>query len=171
VLRSARRIGPVLNMFTREQPSWGASEVAEKMGISRGSAHQLLTSMATIGLLHTSGRGRYWVGRKIQDLSDALLCTVDVHRAALTPMHALRGLTAETVQLAAPDGTRALYVDKLVGNQAVYVDSPEAGDTVELLMIYGTAALELSFSTRDLAIGQRSAGVVTVGFLPLSVLD
>jgi DNA-binding IclR family transcriptional regulator len=91
-----------------------------------------MASMAEIGLLQHQGRGQYWVGRRIVELSDTLICTADLNRAASFEMERLNHLLDETVHLAVLDRNRALLIDVAVARSAVYVEGPTAGAPVPL---------------------------------------
>lgn len=62
MLGTVTRAGSLLDLFSSADPEWGATAVAAELGIAKSQAHELLISMASIGLLRRSGRGRYRLG-------------------------------------------------------------------------------------------------------------
>src|SRR3954471_14596264 len=59
MLRTVMRAGAVLDLFTDEEPEWGVSATAARLGIANSMAHDLLVSLASTGLLQRVGHGRY----------------------------------------------------------------------------------------------------------------
>lgn len=127
MLLTVQKIGPVLDLFTIERPEWGVSEVAEAIGVPRSSAHALLSSLVETGLLQCRMRGRYRIGWRILELSEALRATVDVRAAAGPVLQNLVDRFGETSHLAVLDRYRARYVDKIVGNHMVNVVGVRVG--------------------------------------------
>ncbi len=50
-MRTLRKAGRVLRLFTAETPEWTLSEVARAEGISTSGAHDLLDGLVQTGLL------------------------------------------------------------------------------------------------------------------------
>jgi IclR family KDG regulon transcriptional repressor len=100
MLQTVSRAGRVLDLFSPERPEWGATGVAREIDVAKSQAHELLASLADIGLLQRGGLGRYRLGWRIAALNSNLLDTSDVGRRAARVMPALAGRYGETVQLA-----------------------------------------------------------------------
>jgi DNA-binding IclR family transcriptional regulator len=75
MLTSVQKVGPALDLFTATQPEWGVSEVAGELGTSKSSAHALLTTMESVGLLERTPRARYRLGWRLMSLSQTLVRT------------------------------------------------------------------------------------------------
>lgn len=69
-LRSVQRVGEILNLFGPDRPDLGVTEAARTLGISKSSAHALLTSLAEIGFLYRTPVGRYRLGRRLLSLAE-----------------------------------------------------------------------------------------------------
>lgn len=127
VIGSVEKVGQVLELFTAEQPEWGVSQVAERLDISKSSAHALLNTLSGAGLLHRTPESRYQLGWRVVALSRVLMETTPVRRAALEVMERLVRHYGETVHLAALECGKVIYLEKLQGNRAVRVEITGVG--------------------------------------------
>src|SRR4051812_50136167 len=82
MLRTVMRAGAVLDLFTDEEPEWGVTATAARLGIANSMAHDLLVSLASIGLLQRVGHGRYRLGWRTGSLASVLLRTSDLKAQA-----------------------------------------------------------------------------------------
>jgi DNA-binding IclR family transcriptional regulator len=119
MLLTVKKIGPVLDLFTVERPEWGVTEVAERLGTAKSSAHALLVSLADVGLLACTSQSRYRLGWRFLDLGETLKASLDLRGSALPLMRALVTRHRETVQLAVLDRGRVLFVERLEGTHPV----------------------------------------------------
>lgn len=121
MLNTILKAGQVLDLFNRETPEWGVSEVAGELGTPKSSAHALLSTLAEIGLLRQTEGGRYRLGWKMLDFGQILIDTTEFRAEARAAMEELESQYRETVHLAVLDDNVVVYVDKLQGQQAVQV--------------------------------------------------
>jgi DNA-binding IclR family transcriptional regulator len=119
MLLTVKKIGPVLDLFSVERPEWGVTEVAERIGIAKSSAHSLLASLAEVGLLTYTAQSRYRLGWRFLDLGETLKASLNLRAAALPLMRALVEQHRETVQLAVLDRERVLFVERVEGTHPV----------------------------------------------------
>jgi len=127
MLQTIEKAGKVLALFDREHTEWGVREVAETLGLAKSSAHDLLTSLAQVGLLGKTEEGRYRLGWRLVTLSETLLATTELRREARPVLEELAGQYQETIHLAILDDTKVVYADKLEGKQAVRVELTSLG--------------------------------------------
>jgi IclR family KDG regulon transcriptional repressor len=127
MLTTVAKVGQVLALFTSKRPEWGVSEVAGSLGVPKSTAHALLSTMATIGLLKRRSRGRYRLGWRLLTLSQILMETSDFRHEARRWMEELVAEFGETVHLAALELGRVVYVEKMAGTRAVRVDVTSVG--------------------------------------------
>jgi DNA-binding IclR family transcriptional regulator len=127
MLQTIEKASEVLALFDREHPEWGVREVAEALGMAKSSAHDLLASLEQVGLLGKNDEGRYRLGWRLVTLSETLLATTELRRAARPSMEELAEQYRETIHLAVLDDTQVVYVDKLEGKQAVRVELTSLG--------------------------------------------
>ncbi|AWG98279.1 IclR family transcriptional regulator [Rhodococcus ruber] len=130
-LQTVQRIGPVLDLFTVQQPEWGVSEVAAAIDVPRSSAHALLSSLVDTGLLQCRVRGRYRLGWRVVELGETLRGTVDVRSCAAPVLERLVEKYGETTHLAVMDRWNVLYVDKILGNHNITVQGARVGTRLD----------------------------------------
>src|SRR5512143_1308557 len=127
MLQTIQKAGELLALFDREHADWGEREVAVKLKIAKSSTHDLMSSLAKLGLLHKTEDNRYRLGWRLVTLSETLLATTELLREARPVMEELAAQYQETIHLAVLDDTQAVYVDKPAGKQAVRVELPSLG--------------------------------------------
>ncbi len=127
MLQTIEKASDVLTLFNRDRPEWGVREVAGTLGLAKSSAHDLLNSLAQIGLLGKTEEGRYRLGWRLVTLSETLLATTELRREARPILEELAAQYQETLHLAVLDDTSVVYVDKLEGRQAVRVELTSLG--------------------------------------------
>ncbi|WP_020660810.1 IclR family transcriptional regulator [Amycolatopsis benzoatilytica] len=130
-LQTIGKIGPILDLFTADCPEWGVREVAATVGIPRSTAHSILASLVGTGLLMCRIRGRYRIGWRVVELSEALRGTVDVRSCAAPHLERLVEVCGETSHLAVMERGRVLYVDKLLGTHNISVQGAKVGSRLE----------------------------------------
>ena len=75
MLGTLMRAGDVLDLFTVEEPEWGVTATAQRLGIGKSLAHEALATMTEIGLLQRVGHGRYRLGWRTMSLASVLMRT------------------------------------------------------------------------------------------------
>jgi DNA-binding IclR family transcriptional regulator len=122
MLNTILKAGRILALFDHEHPEWRVSDVAERLGIAKSSAHDLMASLMHIGLLSQTDQGRYRLGWKIVELSEALLATTELRTVARPVMEELLYAYQETLHLAILQKGKVVYLDKLEGKQTIRVE-------------------------------------------------
>jgi IclR family transcriptional regulator, KDG regulon repressor len=114
-LNTVKKIGPVLDLFTPEQPEWRMTDIARALNTPKSSAHALVSTLAEIGLLSVGPSGRYRLGLGLLSLSERVRASLDIPRYATPPMQELARTTRETVLLATLDRHEVVYIDRVEG--------------------------------------------------------
>lgn len=112
MLRTVIRAGAVLDLFTAEEPEWGVSATATRLGIANSMAHELLVSLASIGLLQRVGHGRYRLGWRAVSLASVLLRTSDLKVRAAPVVQRLAEGTRSGVRLVAWDRGAVVCIER-----------------------------------------------------------
>lgn len=126
-LNTVEKVGRVLDLFTRDDPDWGVSEVATALGVPRSSAHAVLASLADIGLLQWRTGGRYRIGWRVLELAEVQRRTLDLRAAARPVLERLVAEHGETVHLGVRERFHLLYLDKFVGTRNITVQGGQVG--------------------------------------------
>ena len=121
MLQTVQKAAQVLRLFTPRQPEWGVTEVAAALAIPKSGAHALLRTLAAEGLLQRTPNGRYRLGWSLFELSQTLLDSSALLRAARPVMERLVAGWGETAHLAVLVDGQVLYVEKLQGDRALEI--------------------------------------------------
>ena len=124
MLQTVQRIGAVLDLFTVARPEWTLTEVAEVLEVPRSSVHGWLSSLVDIGLLRTAGRGRYRIGYRGLQLSEAHRRSSNLAAVAGPHLEEIVDLTGETAHVAVAVRARVAYLRRVPGRGRVSVAGP-----------------------------------------------
>jgi DNA-binding IclR family transcriptional regulator len=117
------RVLAILGAFDARHRSLSLTEVAERAGLARPTAHRLLGELAAWGALRRDEEGRYVVGRRLWDLGLLAPVQTGLRETASPFLHDLYGATLATVHLAVRDDRSVLYLDTLRGHASVPIVS------------------------------------------------
>jgi len=133
VLNTVANVGLVLDLFDRDHPEWGVTEVARQLDMPKSNAHALLVSLVKIGLLGRTSRNRYRLGWQLFVLSERMARTSDLKERSRPVMAELSGELRETVLLAVLERSRVLYIDRVEGSHpTVRLAGVRIGSTLPL---------------------------------------
>lgn len=168
-LNTIEKVGRVLDLFTRDEPEWGVSEVATALGVPRSSAHAVLSSLVDIGLLQWRPGGRYRVGWRVLELAEVQRRTVDLRAAARPTLERLVAEHGETVHLGVRERYHLLYIDKFVGTRNITVQGASVGARVAP---YCTSLGKMIIACGDPSELEEYLSVTTLNrFTPTTITD
>ena len=52
-IQAVERVGAILDVFSVEEPELGVTEIAERTGLHKSTAHRFLVNLEAVGLLRT----------------------------------------------------------------------------------------------------------------------
>jgi IclR family transcriptional regulator, KDG regulon repressor len=113
MLATVKKVGPALDLFSADRPEWGVSEVAGALGMSKSSAHALLTTMDEVGLLNRTADARYRLGWRLLSLSRTLMQTTEVRQRISRALRRAVDRTGETMHLAVYDRGSVMYLERV----------------------------------------------------------
>jgi IclR family transcriptional regulator, KDG regulon repressor len=145
MLGTLRRAGDVLDLFTVEEPEWGVTATARQLGIGKSLAHDVLASLAAIGLVQRVGHGRYRLGWRNMSLASVLLRTSELRLHATPVLRQLVERQGATASLVAWDRGRIIYIDHRHSQTHAGPRGPVAGTIVS---IDGGAASKVLLASR-----------------------
>ena len=105
------RAGDVLDLFTLEEPEWGVTAAAARLGIGKSLAHEALATLAEIGLLRRVARGRYRLGWRTISLASVLMQSSGLAACAKPVVRRLAQSRGVAVSVVAWERDRLLYVN------------------------------------------------------------
>ncbi len=122
----------LLDLLATSDAGYSLSELARQLGMSKGSAHGLIKTLESGGVVELDSERHYSLGPRVYNLSQAYIRRSGLRRYALPAMRRLAALTGETVFLGQiePDGVRIIErVEEPGGRDALRV-SARRGDRV-----------------------------------------
>ena len=106
----------LLYAFAPDEDAVPLSELVARTGLSKATAHRLLTDLAEVGLVERRDR-RYRLGQTLYELGLRASTERELREIALPFMQDLYERTHETIHLAVREGVDVLYVEKLGGHR------------------------------------------------------
>lgn len=104
----------LLNRFTREQPEWRVSDLAEQLQLGKSTVSRLLSTLATEGFVIKDPRTRkYRLGLRILTLYSVLTQTLEISREAQPVLKWLMHETGEAAHIAVLEDDRVIYLDQV----------------------------------------------------------
>ncbi len=146
MLGTLKRAGDVLDLFTTEQPEWGVTAVARRLDVGKSLAHDVLASLAAIGLLQRVGNGRYRLGWRTISLACVLVRTSQLKAQARPVVREVAERQGLTVSLVAWDRGRLIYIDRCHSLRRGSASGPVAGSSVPA---DGSAASKVLLASRS----------------------
>lgn len=126
------RAGDVLDLFSVEEPEWGVTATAQRLGIGKSLAHEALATLTAIGLLQRVGHGRYRLGWRNVSLASVLLRTDGLSAHARPIVRDLAETHGASVSLVAWDRGRIVCINRHERPAAAPRRGPVAGATMAL---------------------------------------
>lgn len=112
-LRSVASALDVLDCFSRDA-ELGVSDIARRLGIAKSTAHRLLTTLCSRGLVEkNAASGQYRLGLHLFELGQLAQQRLRLREVALPMLEELRQLTGHTVHLGVLDGVDIVYAERL----------------------------------------------------------
>jgi IclR family acetate operon transcriptional repressor len=121
----------VLDVFTRGELRLGVSDIARATGLSTSTAHRVLASLCTHGLVTKVGPN-YALGPRILQLAAAARDTGNLTAVARPVMTRLRDATGETVGLHVIKGSGRFVIDQVESTQPLRRTYTEWGQSIPL---------------------------------------
>jgi IclR family KDG regulon transcriptional repressor len=105
------RVLEALSMFAADVDSYGVTELAALLGMSKNMAFRALSTLVDQGYLMRSAGGRYELGLRVVELLNPHQRDPDLRELALPFMERMHRLTGETVRLAVVSGDQIVIID------------------------------------------------------------
>ncbi len=112
-LKSVATALDLLDCFVEDE-ELGVSEVARRLGVAKSTAHRLLTTLASRGLIEQSeSTGKYRLGLHLFELGHLALTRIELRRRSTTLLEELRERSGWTVHLSVAQGADVLFLERL----------------------------------------------------------
>jgi DNA-binding IclR family transcriptional regulator len=117
-IRAVERAIAVLCAFSRETPSLGVTELAERLDLTKSTVHRMLQVLLAHGLVaQDPARRTYTLGYRILALAQAVPGEANLRAICLPHMRALRSVTNETISLYGAAGDVRVCLEELESPQ------------------------------------------------------
>jgi DNA-binding IclR family transcriptional regulator len=112
-LKSVASALDLLDCFITDE-ELGVSEVARRLGVAKSTAHRLLTTLCSRGLIEQNpANGKYRLGLHLFELGHLALTRVELRKRSTTLLEELRELSGWTVHLSVAQGADTLFLERL----------------------------------------------------------
>jgi DNA-binding IclR family transcriptional regulator len=153
----------------RSDDSLGLSELSERLGMSKSTAHRLLSSLEQVGFVTRESKpGTYRLGLKLFELGSLVQERLELRRIALPFMSRLVDQTDETAFLVIRDGLQGACIERIDGRHVQSLVL-KMGGSLPLHAGAGTRCL-LAYSPPEVLEQLLAAGPLEV-FTPYTVID
>ena len=117
---AVQRAFSVLDALAEAESELGTNEIARRTGINASSVSRLLATLVAGGFVeHVQDSGRYRLGLRLLQLSNAVLGRLDLRQIARPHLQAIVEATGETATLSAPGERDAVTVDFVQSESSV----------------------------------------------------
>jgi IclR family transcriptional regulator, KDG regulon repressor len=113
MIHSVSNASTVLKLFSEDIPEWGVSEAAKRLGLAKSTASEMMSTLASQGLLARTSTGRYRLGWYLLELSRTLLNTSDFYTEANPVMRGLVSRWGVSTSLGVLSGSQFTFVERL----------------------------------------------------------
>lgn len=107
------RIVRVLDTFTNDRTIQTATEIAQRAGLPRSSAHRIIGDLVEAGLLERDEENRIRLGMRLWELALRGSSALRLRQAALPHMERVQASIREHTQLAVLEHDEALFLERL----------------------------------------------------------
>lgn len=106
----------ILECFSGERPFLGIADLADMIKSSRSTTHRYVSTLVELGYLEQGSRRKYLLAPGAAEPGMAALGALRLSDPAREALERLRDETGRTVAVGVRDGTRALYIDRVIGH-------------------------------------------------------
>ena len=111
-IQSVQRAVNILGLFSLSQPQLGVTEIARKLGLNKGTAWGLVTTLESNGLLDQDPKtSKYGLGPKVFEMGLVYVGGLSLNRVAAGPAQRLADSTRLTVWMGIWDGSAILVTN------------------------------------------------------------
>lgn len=113
----------ILELFTREEPWLGVTQIATRLDLHKGTVHLILSTLRKSGyVIYNPQTRKYGLGFKLRDLADRVDCGQDLRDICLPRMVTLARDSKEDVSLSIPVEDEWVIIAVAHGTQFVRQD-------------------------------------------------
>ncbi len=142
---TVQRAIKVLTLLEREYDGITASDLADRLSMSRPSASRMLSTLAAGSLvLREDGSRKYRLGLRLWDLGATVMRRLDARRVALPSIAEAVRKSQKAMSLAVLDGVHVVHIDRVEARGDFVFDEPIAVRAPAHAVAVGKAILAFS---------------------------
>lgn len=123
-IQSVDRALSILELFSKERPEIGVSDIARLLSLNKSTAFGLLCTLERRGYVEQNpNNGRYSLGMKMIEIGQLKLSTFNIGKIAHPILKTLVDKVGETAHLAVYDRGEVIYIDKVECDNAFSIAS------------------------------------------------
>lgn len=134
----------LLDLFTTDNPSQTASEIARTANLPLSTAFRLLTTLVQLNFIEIDRSTRkYRLGLKLLELGHVVTQQLDLPALALPILHDVMHRSSESARLSIRDGMEGVFISKVETLQSVRLHTPlgqrvplHAGASMKILLAF-----------------------------------
>jgi IclR family pca regulon transcriptional regulator len=107
----------ILEAFSRERQALGIAEIADIVGISRSTTHRYAITLVALGYLEQDPKRKYRLSTGAVGPGGAAIGAIRRQTPARAVLEELRDETGYTVSMGVLEGTRVIYIHRLLGHR------------------------------------------------------
>ncbi len=123
-IQAVERVAAILDVFSPEEPEFGVTEISERTGLHKSTAHRFLVNLEAVGLLERDAKTqRYRLGLRMFEMGGIVLEQMSLWDEALPFLEGLVRESGETGHLAVLERGEAIYIEKVETRRALRIPS------------------------------------------------
>lgn len=124
LIASVQRAVDILDLFDHTRIELGTTDIARELGLAKSTISGLVQTLEWTGLLERNPTTRkYRLGYKLAEYAGILLNQTDLRQLAMPYLEELLDWCNESVNLAVPDKSYMVYIERLYGTNSLGIRS------------------------------------------------
>ena len=112
-VQSIDRALDVIEVLSGESDGLGVTEIANRIGLHKSTAHRIITTMVNRGYLNKTESGTYKIGLKLIEAVSCYINSLELQTEARPYIAKITGELGLTCHLGVLDGNEVVYIEKM----------------------------------------------------------
>lgn len=123
MIQSVVKAIKIMNLFSTTDPHLSLAEISKRLNMPKSTAHNLLSTLLSEGLIEKVNNDQYALGRAVIALTQNVLVNVELRDRAAPLLRQLADSCDESVYLSIRDGNYMLYIYAIESSQRLLARS------------------------------------------------